>query len=302
MVTRPPSLGRPTGRPGFTLLEVMLASSIAVLLLAALYVAVDIQVRHAQAGREVVEQAALSRTLLKRMSTDINSAVALADPARFRIASQASSTGGGMTGGGTTGAAATPAATATTTPTAAVAANPNTFALPLGVQGDTGQLNLYVSKVPREVYSASSMAAASNNTQPSPVSDLRRITYWLVGSGSEAKGLARQEVKIATSDDLTNLIPPNIDNEDSYLIAEEVRSLTFSYWDGTQWQDTWDSGTLGADGLTPIGPPVAIAITLGIVRGDGPNAAVKTYRHVIAINTANGTTPQPTPTQATTSP
>ena len=36
------------GRPGFTLLEVVLATAIAVLLLGALYVAVDMQLGYAQ--------------------------------------------------------------------------------------------------------------------------------------------------------------------------------------------------------------------------------------------------------------
>jgi hypothetical protein len=96
------------------------------------------------------------------------------------------------------------------------------------------------------------------------------------------------------------LLPPNIDNEASYIIAEEVRSLSFQYYDGTQWNDTWDSNTLGADGITPVGSPVAVAVTIGLARGQGPNAPVKLFRQVIAISTANGTTPQSTTTPTTT--
>ena len=50
---------RDSRRRGYTLLEILVASAIAVLLMSALYVAVDLQLRHAQAGREVIEQSVL---------------------------------------------------------------------------------------------------------------------------------------------------------------------------------------------------------------------------------------------------
>src|SRR5713101_3918220 len=60
-----------TVRKGFTLLEVLLAAAIGVLLMAALYVAMQVQLDHAQAGRDAVEQSLLVRALLRRMSNDI---------------------------------------------------------------------------------------------------------------------------------------------------------------------------------------------------------------------------------------
>src|SRR5438876_9299783 len=58
-------------RQGFTLLEVLLAAAIRVLLMGALYVAMQVQLDHAQAGRDAVEQSLLVRALLRRMSNDI---------------------------------------------------------------------------------------------------------------------------------------------------------------------------------------------------------------------------------------
>ena len=43
-----------------------------------------------------------------------------------------------------------------------------------------------------------------------------------------------------------------------------MRSLNFQYFDGTDWQDSWDSTALGPDGVTPLGSPLAIAVTIGI--------------------------------------
>ena len=153
------------------------------------------------------------------------------------------------------------------------------------MQGDSETLHLYVSRVPRELY------LNINIDAPPVVSDLRRVSYWLPGGQDSPTGLARQEVLLVTSDDALQNLPPGIDIESSYVIAEEVRSLIFQYFDGTNWQDTWDSTVPGADGVTPIGSPRAIAVTVGVAR-PGANGNVKIYRHVIAITSANGTTQQ----------
>ena len=194
------------------------------------------------------------------------------------------------------GAAST--ASPTTTPSPSSTAG-NTVVFNLGVQGDAGRLTLYVSQLPREL----NLPPAILNSQPLPlVSDLRRITYWLAGGGDRPLGLARQEIKLVTSDDLMSAVPPGLPDEPSYVVAEEVKSLAFSYFDGNTRQDSWDGTTAGLDGATPIGPPVAIAIVVGIAapgvdNPEGP-ADLKSYRHVVFIPTANGAVQQQTTTTA----
>jgi hypothetical protein len=136
---------------------------------------------------------------------------------------------------------------------------------------------------------------ATNANVPPVASDLRRITYWLAGGAGAPLGLARQELTLVTSDDANSSIPPGIPDEASYVIAEEVTNLTFQYWDGNTWQDQWDGTTPGSDGVTPIGPPLAIAITIDVASRaaggrTGTELQIKTYRHVVAIPTANGAT------------
>jgi prepilin-type N-terminal cleavage/methylation domain-containing protein len=279
-------------RGGFTLLEVMLAMGIGVVLLGALYVTLDIYVRDTEVSKRLVEQSTLARSVFQRIDDDLGNAVALCDPARFRNQNQQSQSGqsgqagqAGMTGqtGQAGQAGQTGQATGQTTdPSTDPNAQTSTVVLPLNVQGDGQTLNLFVSKLPREVWGDNPQIAGDN----------RRMSYWMV----DGKGLARQEVGLATSDDALTNLPPGVDNEQQYVIAEEVRSVQFRYWDGTQWNDSWDGTTLGDDNITPIGPPNAIEVTLGFIdpkaggSKDDADPPLKYYRHVIALPTSNNLT------------
>lgn len=294
-----PSPGSQRRRSAFTLLEVLLATAIGVLLMAALYVSMDVQLKHVQVGRDVVEQSLLTRALLTRMGNDIASSLGPVAPNRSSSSSGAgaatattgstastsstsptgTTSGTGLTSGTTSSSSS--GSTATSSLTGPVQFN-------LGVQGDANRLTIYVSRVPREIV-WSNDATASGNGQPL-VSDLRRITYWLAGGTGDPAGLARQEVKVATSDDAINSIPPDVPDELSFVVAEEIKSLEFQYYDGTNWQTSWDGTTPGLDGTTPIGPPLAIQIKVGVASKYAGPDSVKIYRHVVAIPTANGAT------------
>jgi hypothetical protein len=320
---------------------VTLALSVGVLLLGALYVAVDVQLRHARAGRNIVEQATLARSLLARIDADIAATSAIIDSERYRIANSLVATTSGFTtiGSGTTASGSTGTGTTGSSSGASGGGSSNSSAslwvanlqsylsstsggstssnssggstngnssggstsgnstsgssntttdgivLPLSVQGDNTTLNLYIARVPREALPTDASVI------PPVVSDLRRVSWWL-----PTGGLARQEVAVETAVDALDNLPPGIPDEDSYVIAPEVQNVQFQYFDGSEWQDTWDCTTLGADGVTPIGPPQAIAIVLDIATPqDGAKEnepPTKRYRHVVACITANGTTLQ----------
>jgi prepilin-type N-terminal cleavage/methylation domain-containing protein len=295
--------GKPSGRSGFTLLEVLLAFAIGVLLMAALYVAVDVQLHHAQAGRDAATDAGVVRNVLEHMASDIKAHLAPTLPASINSSgNQASSAGATSAAGAATAASNSTASPSSSTSTGSAGSTGgtgnaaststtstgDTFVFNLGVQGAQNQLTLFDSKLPRELIKPP--AVLDSQTLP-VLSDLRCITYWLAGGGDQPLGLARQEIKIATSSDLLSNLPPNIPDEASHVIAEEVKRLSFSYFDGSNWQDTWDGTALGPDNATPIGPPVAIAITIGVApssaAGQG-TSNLKTYRHVVLIPTANG--------------
>src|SRR5206468_12877178 len=99
---------------------------------------------------------------------------------------------------------------------------------------------------------------------------IRRISYWLVGSGGDSlMGLARYEINLVASSDLMSVLPTDLPDQQTYVIAEEVRSVNFRFFDGSAWQDSWDSTQPGPDGTTPLGPPLAIEIVLGIAPPGG---------------------------------
>ncbi len=294
-------------RPAFTLLEMILAAAIAVLLLGALYVAVDLQLRHASAARDVVERTTLARTLLKQIANDIAPDLATADPMRYQQGGQSGAGGAGAagaSGGGTSSSASSSSSGSSSDASAgsasatagnniasssstfssmsgtAATSSPNGLAV-LALQGTSNTLTLYVSRVPTDP-----KAGADNPLQQQPgVSDQHRIVYWL----ADGVGLARQDVVATTSEDALNQnVPSGAPDQYTKVLAKEVTDLQFQYFDGSEWQDSWDGTQVGADGVTPIGPPLAVAITIKL-RQPGTED-VKQYRHVVAIPTANGTT------------
>ena len=276
----------PRRRAGFTLLEVLLSSAIGVMLLGGLYVAVEVQYRQIHAGQQAGKLATLASRLLSNISRELTGQLA-----------PTLSTSTTNAGSSSTGAAAAGAATTT-------ASNVVTFNN--GVLGDQQTLIITSSRVPRETLKPEIL---NSGTQIYGTSDVRRVMYWIAqGDG----GLARFELKTVT--DPTQLgyfaLPPAVPDEATYIIAPEVKSIQFSYFDGTTWNDSWDgsqpSQATNTDGVTAQGPPLAIAVVIGIQTDEsspqnssganttlGGNANLKMYRRVIALPTANGLTITP---------
>jgi prepilin-type N-terminal cleavage/methylation domain-containing protein len=219
-------------RPGFTLLEMILALAIGLVLMSGLYLMMNSQLSQAQAGRESIEEATLARALLTRIANDIIGSLSAHDPSQQPDADEVD---------------------------AALMAAPvfNT-----GVRGEADLLILSGGRVPREMLLGNPEGA---------VCDLRRISYWMV----PGKGLARQEVLRVTGEEM-DTEPPDVGNAESYVVAPEVKAITFQYWDPTsEWLAGWDG--------SEIGPPAAIEITIELGRG--------VYRHVVTLPTGNNFSP-----------
>lgn len=285
------------GRAGFTLLEMVLATAIALVLLTGLYWALSTQLSHAQAGREAIEEGILARAILSRIAADLTGQIGATTP----ITSTSSSSGGssssssGTTSGasGTTGSTSTSGTTGTTgaSGTSGTSGASGTTAdgsmqqslggavtFNNGVSGDNSVLVLSVSRLPTPPRMAPGSA-------PSVLSDLRRISYWVVTNG-DVQGLARYELTAVTGED-AQAVPPDVPDPASCIIAPEVVSVSFEYFDGSSWQESWDGLTYGEDGETPLGPPAAIAVTLRLRRTSDPEGEPAVYRQVIALPAGN---------------
>lgn len=274
-------------RRGFTLLEVMLASVIAVIMMAALYVAIETQLREMDEGRAAVEQSTLARALFNRIHLDL--APGLAPPApRLASSSSASGTsttggtassgtaGGGATSGGTSagGSSGGSASTGSENPEGVIEeAPPVVFSI--GVRGDSTRVSIFLTRLGRQVISPPDDGTGNATL----ISDVTRITYFLIPE----VGLARQELHLVTSDAVDSQ-PYDLD-EFSAIIAEEVVDLQVAYFDGSTWQTSWDGSEASADGSTPKGPPLAIEFIVSLRDGTG---RIRDYRHVIALPAAPG--------------
>ncbi len=281
---------RSAHRQGYTLLEMLLASAIAVLLLGALYVAIDVQLRQMQASREIVEQANITRAVVQRLGNDLIPALTPAS-SRATPGSSAASTLTAIInalGGTTSGTSSTTGSDpSTASASGAEMGNNASTVVPFsaGVIGDALSITVFVTRVPDLTRTAGD--PSQENATPS---DLRRISYWLASSGNG--GLARQELQWLTSNEAQNSTQPDTSNEASAIICEEVKELSFRYFDGSGWVDFWDGSLPGPDGVTPTGPPRAIEVTfvIEIPRSSEPELGPlrKTVRQVFAVPGAPG--------------
>jgi hypothetical protein len=285
-----------TIRGGFSLLEMVLALALGMILLLALYVSFNTYIVEAQAGRDLVAEASLARSILTRMANDIGGQVGPIDP---RVADYT----GGATAQSTTPSSSTPS---TTTPSTTTPSTTTPSTTTPSTTGDTSNIVSYNVGVNGKLdgvlilsnYRVRKQPANIDTTVPETtvVSDLAATCYWVVPNGNGSFGLARYEIRQATSPDIdiANLDPKSLPDQNKYIIATEVKSVKFEYFDGTNWQDTWD-GTYSAslDGSAPPqGPPAAIRITVTLkrnVRGapaddsvDGP-----VYQQIVALPAAN---------------
>jgi prepilin-type N-terminal cleavage/methylation domain-containing protein len=300
-------------RGGFTLLEVLVALTLAGLLIGAVYSGLSLYWRYSTAGQVEVEQAQLARALLRRIELDVRG-VMYAPPAPASSSSSSSQgTSSGSSGpsgstGNTSGATGTsPASVGSGTASSGAAGGSSgsgsdsststtttspddAYAMATtGLYGNATTLLLNVSRPMRE-QKATSLALAGN--QQTRISDLATVVYSLSGSGTgslqgaaSAPGLARLEsdrLAFNMADQQSNTAAMASQTE---ILASEVIALRFQYYDGFMWRADWDSNLFG-------GLPKAVDVEVGLrpvasgsrAQRQSVSAAVPTmYRLIIAI-------------------
>jgi prepilin-type N-terminal cleavage/methylation domain-containing protein len=277
---------RTSRRRGFTLLELLLASVCAAMLLSALYYSFDMTISQTQVARDMSGTEDLTRGVVNRLSIDINSVIGpqpslsggaagmvLPYSLEATISGSTPSTGGtgsGGMGGGTSGG--TSGSTNSTTATTLLGSSlyiPVQAGVIGGYEGNMNMLVLFTSRVP-DIFTSNgpnSLAqlynngnSSSNNNVQVPA-DLRRVVYWLGNNG----GLYRSETPWILGVNNYNLSDLPIPDNEGTCLAEEVKNVLFEYYDPYEqsWETSWDGtgGTSPPYSMQP-GPPAAIRITL----------------------------------------
>lgn len=214
---------------------------------------------------------------------------------------------GGATGAGTTGeeGTSTDGSTATTT-------------LVTGLYGTPYSLQFDIARVPRSdewtAMPAGAAAGLAAVTTPGldRTSEVKTVSYMLLtdsplaggasvtstGLAQPTTGLVRTEMDRATAAYAQTGATLSLSTGKQELLAPEVNSLAFRYFDGTSWYTQWDS-------TTQQGLPTAVEIQLGVassqtrsgqpaaapaatVAGAAPVENTLLYRLVVQIPGARG--------------
>lgn len=235
---------RPTNRAAFSLLEVLLALTLAVLLLGAIFTAMDQSWRLTSGGRHEMERAQLARALVRRITSDVRS-IAFVPP--LVVDSDEETT------------------TGSTTSEAGMEEEVTTRSF--GLRGDTFFVEMQISRPRRDLEFSTD---ADGNITTNRTSDLRVVSYLLSGSPASGTGAAASSSTTAAlgsglirteGDRLQSLQVEEQGGESTSLsttqvLAPEVNLLQFRYFDGLAWYTTWDSEQAGR-------LPRAVEVTLG---------------------------------------
>lgn len=290
---------RPTPRrPGYTLLEILVASVIGLLLMAALYASFTIILSDTSVGRDLTAESNLSRGIINRVGIDLGSPVGMLGP---RSGGDPGSSSGGTTSTDTSSTGSTPTSSASTDATTTPVTTGSDIPFQAGLVGTNNQLIIFLSRSPEYL--------RKRGTTPDPAvqssSDLVKVTYYLHSSG---KGLCRQERPWVTADGIWNSTDPDRATEDQDRIAPEVINVSFEYASGSGYTSSWDGSAADASGATNQGPPRAVrmTITLEFLMRDG-TTTTKDVAHVFPIRASVGFggstyTPSTGSTDSTTTP
>jgi prepilin-type N-terminal cleavage/methylation domain-containing protein len=242
------------GRAGFTLVELLAALGISLLLIAAVTASLNIYVRLTATGEFSVERQQVTRALLEQMTRDVSSIVFTPPESEEDPDEEVSTT--------------------EPEPVEIEDATSSISSASVGLIGDSQSLVLNVSRPSRNLGYTSPLAAASLNER---TSDLLSVSYFLASPGEgglrgavadnaagyvtttssmDGNGLARLEGDRMAIDYADLQTDTELLAGAARLIAPEVVSLQFRYFDGAAWFDVWDSTASGA-------LPQAIEVTLG---------------------------------------
>ena len=251
---------------GFTLLEVILAMSLSIVLLAALYAALKLHLTFAQRGPEQVRKVQLARAVVERIARDVRAVVPQAAKESSTSASSTSSSNT-TTGATPTGSTGSTSSSSTST-TSGSTSEPDPYRDAFGVLGGTDWLQLYVADYHPNLDDTELAAAGGSVAQ---ALNVVRVTYTLsyISTSRDAQGrtqrmaLARSEVAAIGAQRLDSASDDSDYRATTEFLCDDIGQVQFQYWDDTTqtWLDYWGSDT-------PIAPPRAIKVFVSLLAPD----------------------------------
>ncbi|MEX0818155.1 MAG: prepilin-type N-terminal cleavage/methylation domain-containing protein [Pirellulaceae bacterium] len=289
-------------RQGFTLLELMLALGLTTVILMAISMAVNLHLRSFDTRRKQLEESQLARAILKIIADDIRNTVLQYEQDLSGLEQMMSNAAGGAVADSVSGATEVedtsgaltaeldPSLLAESTTASQDLVSSVTLPAKPGIYGNQYQLQLDVSRLPRfDEYQ--SMLAASNATLgiTDIPSDIKTVTYYVFGGGTPAsasgmtatnqdlltstdpavvqRGLVRRQLDRAVSQyALANGLLAATDDVGE-VVAAEVASIEFQYFDGIEWRYEWDTEV---EGTLPVA--IQIVMLLEAPSAGGQNA------------------------------
>ncbi len=293
-LSRPARKSNPAPRGGFTLLELTLALGLTIVLLTAVYRAMEIHWQFSVAGQIEVERSQIARALLSQIAADIRSTV-------YRV--EETSTSSSTTGTDDTGTTDDTTDTTDTDTTLAEFTDPaDAFSSnATGVFGDNQSLTLHISRP-----TSSKESPSGDLTSSLQQGDLKSVSYFLAGGESGLAGsLSNPLSEVQTDDGIEGLARMSGDRfavlqaadagessdfaSQTRLLAPEINFLAFDYHDGYEWLTEWDSSIEAR-------LPNAIGVTIGFRDPNFPeksflrrtaSESTDTFRIVVPLSAAN---------------
>jgi hypothetical protein len=318
--------GRRRSRAAFTLIEVILAVGLSTLLILCIASAIDLYRRMTTAATDDMSETRLVRAVFAKLEVDLRDVVPpqpIAATATTTAGSSSSSSSSGSSSGsksGSSSGSSSSSSSSSSSTQSAQGTDPLQYVYSrsvFGLYGDANSLVLNTLTPHPLPLAAQQQTGAQSSSQtssagPSQIAgvhgDMKVVAYFVLGGpqspilaaggsgqmtpdGKEiTAGLARVEgertaIGYAIETGSTSSLRARV-------VAPEIESIGFRYFDGTTWQTSWSGATLQSQ-------PQAVEITISVGKNDPYNArtqasqdqASRSYRHVVAITSSAA--PQP---------
>jgi len=318
--------GRRRGRAAFTLIEVILAVGLSTLLILCIASAIDLYRRMTTAATDDMSETRLVRAVFAKLEVDLRDVVPpqpIAATATTTAGSSSSSSSSGSSSGsksGSSSGSSSSSSSSSSSTQSAQGTDPLQYVYSRSVFGLYGDANSLVLNtltphplpLAAQQQTGAQSASQTSSAGPSQIAgvhgDMKVVAYFVLGGpqspilaaggsgqmtpdGKEiTAGLARVEgertaIGYAIETGSTSSLRARV-------VAPEIESIGFRYFDGTTWQASWSGATLQS-------LPQAVEITISVGKNDPYNArtqasqdqASRSYRHVVAITSSAA--PQP---------